>query len=215
MRLNDHWSSSVTYTRVSDDYYLEDFNHTLASEVTQNQLLQQGDITYKSNHWDFTGRLQQYQTLHPIDQPAPFLNQYSRFPQLVLDADYPDEPLGFDYFISNELTRFSITNNPGSPQPQPRGNRLHSQPGVSLPVSIPFAYLTPRAQVAMTQYELRDVSQNNMKNMGLALPILDLSSGLYFDRDISFFGRALKQTLEPQIYYLYVPYHNQNKFPYF
>jgi LPS-assembly protein len=215
LRLNDHWSSTVNYTRVSDDYYLEDFNHSLATQVTQNQLLQQADITYKSTHWDFTGRLQQYQTLHPIDQPAQFLNQYSRFPQLVLDGDYPDQRLGLDYFISNELTHFSIINNPGSPQPQPFGNRLHSQPGVSLPLNIPYLFVTPRAQVAMTQYELGDVSQNNMKNMGLALPILDLSSGLYFDRQVGFFGHKMQQTLEPQIYYLYVPYHNQNKFPIF
>jgi LPS-assembly protein len=54
-----------------------------------------------------------------------------------------------------------------------------------------------------------------MKNMSLAVPIMDLNSGLYFDRDMTFFTHKMRQTLEPQIYYLYVPYHNQDKFPVF
>jgi LPS-assembly protein len=134
---------------------------------------------------------------------------------LVLEGDYPDQLLGTDYFISNEFTHFRIINNPGSAAPQPVGNRLHMQPGVSLPLIVPYAYITPRVQVAATKYELGDVTQNNQKNIGLAVPIVDVSSGLYFDRDISFFSHALHQSLEPQIYYLYVPYHNQNIFPVF
>jgi LPS-assembly protein len=215
LRLDDHWTSHVDYNRVSDDYYLEDYAHNLANEVTQNQLLQLADLQYKGTHWNFTGRLQEYQTLHPIDQPAPFLNQYSRLPQLVLEGDYPDQKLGLDYFMSNELTHFSIINNPGSAMPQPVGNRLHIQPGISLPLSLPYVYATPRAQFAATKYELGDVSQNNMKNMSLGMPILDFTSGLYFDRNISLFHHNLRQTLEPEIYYLYVPYHNQTKFPVF
>jgi LPS-assembly protein len=78
LRFNEHWFSNVDYTRVSDDYYLEDYGHSLGNEVTQNQLLQQADVHYNGQNWNFVGRLQQYQTLHPIDQPTPFLNQYRR-----------------------------------------------------------------------------------------------------------------------------------------
>lgn len=53
------------------------------------------------------------------------------------------------------------------------------------------------------------------KNPGRALPIFDISSGFYFDRDTSFFGNAFKQTLEPKFYYTYVPYRNQNEIPVF
>jgi LPS-assembly protein len=215
LRFNEHWFSNVDYTRVSDDYYLEDYGHSLGNEVTQNQLLQQADVHYNGQNWNFVGRLQQYQTLHPIDQPTPFLNQYSRFPQLVLEGDYPDQKLGLDFFVSNELTHFSIVNNPGSTTPQPIGDRLHVQPGISLPWSTAFLSITPRAQVAMSKYELGDVTENSMKNMSIAIPILDLSSVLYFDREMTLFGHNLRQTLEPQIYYNYIPYHNQTKFPVF
>lgn len=215
LRLNEHWFSNVSYNRVTDDYYLEDYGHGLANEATQNQLLQQADVNYNGPNWNFVARLQQYQTLHPIDQPTPFLNQYRRLPQLVLDGDYPDQPLGLDYFISNELTHFTITNNPGSETPMPVGNRLHMQPGIRLPWSTPYLFITPRVQVSMTKYELGDVTQNSMKNMSIAIPIIDLNSGLYFDRDMTLFGYNLRQTLEPQIYYNYIPYHNQTKFPVF
>src|SRR5579883_137819 len=60
-----HWSSHVDFNYASDDYYLQDFGSGL-NESTQNQLLQQGELFYKSDHWNFTGRVQGYQTLNPL-----------------------------------------------------------------------------------------------------------------------------------------------------
>ncbi|MGP1665545.1 MAG: LPS assembly protein LptD, partial [Rhodanobacter sp.] len=48
-----------------------------------------------------------------------------------------------------------------------------------------------------------------------ALPIVSVDSGLVFDRSTSLFGRSYTQTLEPRLYYLYVPYRNQNNLPNF
>ncbi|MBV8803121.1 MAG: LPS-assembly protein LptD, partial [Gammaproteobacteria bacterium] len=91
-RFNTHWDSNIDYNWVSDDYYLKDFNSGLHT-FSPNQLLQQADTNYKGEYWQFMGRLQSYQTLHPIDQPS-LANQYSRLPQLVLTGDYPDEKTG-------------------------------------------------------------------------------------------------------------------------
>jgi LPS-assembly protein len=211
-RFNDHWSGNVDYNYVTDDYYLRDFGHNL-NEVTENQLLQEADVNYRGQNWNFTTRVQQYQTLHPVDALTATQNQYNRFPQLVLNADYPDQAFGLDYFVENELTHFDVRSNPGSDTKTPVGKRLHTQPGISLPLNWPALYITPRAQMALTKYELGDVSNLMSKNTGRALPLLDLSTGMYFDRDFSFFGKETRQTLEPQLYYLYVPYHNQSQIP--
>jgi LPS-assembly protein len=211
---NDHWSSIVDYNYVSDDYYLRDIGHNL-NEVTDNQLLQQAELDYKGQYWNFIGRIQQYQTLHPIDVNTTFQNQYSRFPQLVLTGNYPGQPFGLDYFIANDLTHFDLRNTPGTTAKLPMGNRLNVQPGFSLPINRPYLYFTPRLQFAMTKYELGHVIENSTKNLGRGLPIFDVSSGLYFDRNVTLFNTNLTQTLEPQAYYTYIPYHNQNQIPIF
>lgn len=48
-----------------------------------------------------------------------------------------------------------------------------------------------------------------------SLPVVSLDSGLVFDRSTSLFGTSYTQTLEPRLYYLYVPYRNQNNLPLF
>ena len=104
-RFNEHWSSFLDYNFVSDDYYLKDFSNNL-HETTANQILQQFDLDYKSQYWQFTGRLQGYQTLHPIEE-NPFYNQYVRLPELILDGYYPTQS-GLNFFISNDATHFDI-----------------------------------------------------------------------------------------------------------
>jgi len=44
---------------------------------------------------------------------------------------------------------------------------------------------------------------------------VSLDSGLVFDRSTSLFGTSYTQTLEPRLYYLYVPYRNQDNLPLF
>jgi LPS-assembly protein len=45
--------------------------------------------------------------------------------------------------------------------------------------------------------------------------VVSLDSGLVFDRAASLFGSSYTQTLEPRLYYLYVPYRNQDNLPLF
>lgn len=213
-RFNEHWNSNVDYNYVSDDYFLEDFSKNL-TENAQNQLPQQGEISYYNEHWDFMGRLQGYETLHPIDVDSVFRNQYSRLPQLILGGDYPDQAGGLHYFINNEATHFDIRNTPGESIKAPIGARIHSQPGVELPLNGPFIYVNPRAQVALSEYELSHVDNVTPKHQERGLPIFDLSSGLFLDRSFQLFSQPFQQTLEPQLYYVYVPYRNQSSIPIF
>jgi len=213
-RYNDHWSSHVDFNYAGDDYYLKNFGSNL-NEVTSNQLLQEGDVTYQGQNWNFIGRLQTYQTLHPVDE-LPVTSQYRRFPQLILNGDYPDQALGLEYFVNNEITHFDIRNTPGTETNEPIGNRFHIQPGVSLPVYMPSYYINPRLQFALTDYSLTQTSDTGAPgSKQRALPIFDIASGLMLFRDVTLFANPYQQTLEPQVYYTYIPYRNQASIPVF
>ena len=213
-RYNEHWSSHVDFNYAGDDYYLRDFGRTL-NEVSTDQLLQEGDLYFNSQNWNFTGRLQTYQTLHPINE-SPVLNQYRRLPQFILNGDYPDQAFGLEYFVNSEVSNFTILKTPGAPENLPIGNRLHLQPGISLPIYEPSFYINPRLQFALTDYNLRQTTDTNAPtSKNRALPIADLAAGLSLERRASLFGHAFQQTLEPQVYYTYIPYRSQASIPIF
>lgn len=213
-RFDAHWSSHIDYNRVSDDYYLRDLNSNL-NEVTNNQLLQEGSLAYESQFWQFTGRLQGYQALHPLDEVSSVQNQYARLPQLSLSGYRPDGPFGLQGFASAELTRFALSPTPGSQTLLPTGNRIHIQPGLSLPIERTWFYVTPRLQFALTEYRLVSQTAPASNNPTRSLPLFDTHAGLFFDRDFHSAGTQWRQTLEPEIYYNYVPFRNQNNLPLF
>lgn len=221
-RFSPHWSSHVDFNYAGDDYYMRNFGNL--NQISQNQLLQEGDLYYKNENWNFTGRVQSFQTLHPVDE-VNVTNAYRRFPQLILNADYPEQPFGLEYFINNEVTHFEILNNPGASANQtspagnvifPVGNRLHTQPGISLPLNWTSFYVDPRIQLALSDYNLNQtVPTDTPNNIQRAVPIFDVLSGMSFERDTGFFHHAYQQTLEPQVYYTYIPYRNQSSIPVF
>jgi len=67
----------------------------------------------------------------------------------------------------------------------------------------------------MIKYEVGDVTGDNSKNPSRTLPIFDINSTFYFDRNVNFFHHGYRQTLEPQLYYVYIPYRNQRELPIF
>lgn len=213
--INKHLSASVDYNYVGDDYFIRDLGGNLL-DSSNNQLLRQAKISYTNNIWSFFGNAQSYQTLHPVNQ-ANISNQYARLPQLQLNANFPEHPAGLYFGLNSEFTRFSFTRNPYPDTTSIVGQstRANFKPFVSLPLNWPFAYITPRAQFQLTSYNVQNPLFGAKKSPHLAVPIFDIKSGMFFDRDANFSNHKYQQTLEPTIYYLYVPYHNQNNIPYF
>lgn len=102
---------------------------------------------------------------------------------------------------------------------------MHLEPGVSLPMTRSWGYLTPTLKYLYTKYDLDldSKGKNSLNvyqetfdsNQDRSLPLVKIDSGLYFDRDTSFAGTQFRQTLEPRAMYLYVPYKNQENIPVF
>lgn len=209
---NEHWNSAINYNSVSDDYYLQDFSDIRT--ISNNQLLQQASLNYAGENWVFNGILQGYQTLHPVNQAA-VANPYSTLPQLNWNGNYPDEALGLSYQINNQFTYFDRSPNPGEITPVPRAARINIQPGVSLPITGLAGFITPSLQLALTHYNMGSQVPGFDNDIQRNIPIFNIDSGVYFDRDTSLWGKAYQQTLEPRLFYLYVPYRNQDNIPIF
>jgi LPS-assembly protein len=61
------------------------------------------------------------------------------------------------------------------------------------------------------------VNPNNLgfESRSRALPIFSASGGLVFERDTTFTGLPFIQTLEPKLFYVYIPFRDQSRIPNF
>ncbi|MDF3054660.1 MAG: lptD [Gammaproteobacteria bacterium] len=224
---NPNWSGSLDLNWVSDDYYFQDLGTGPAS-LNTDQLLNQAMINYQNEHWQFLARFQGFQTLHAINNNF-VADQYKRLPQLSLDGSFPDQAYGLDYEISTEWVNFQHADDFFTDQPYPTGIRFHASPQVSRPYTGISGFLIPTMSLDVTSYAVSNnaivntlfippiIIPNPDPNLNTTrvLPIFSLDSGLYFDRTFNFMGKAYKQTLEPRVFYLYVPPTDQNNIPIF
>ncbi|MDF1759373.1 MAG: LPS assembly protein LptD [Coxiellaceae bacterium] len=205
------WTADFNVNRVSDSYYLKDFDIT-ANGATANQLLNQADLHYRGQHWEFTGMFQGYQTLHPINQPITD-DQYQRIPEIDSTANYPGLTNWLDFNMSTSLINFGY--NSFFVPNLPVGQRIHLRPSVSIPMNWAAGYVTPSLYVDNTDYVVEHQLPYQDRNIARTLPIVDIDTGLYLDRPVHFGSHHLIETFEPQVFYLYVPYKNQSNIPNF
>ncbi|MFK0311854.1 LPS-assembly protein LptD [Pseudomonas sp. NPDC090233] len=110
------------------------------------------------------------------------------------------------------------------------GNRLNFAPAISLPMQASYGFVTPKLKYVYTNYDLDLDSQGKQQAIAQSgtpgygsysssisrdVPVFSVDSGLYFDRNTSMFGNNYRQTLEPRLFYLYVPYKDQKDIPLF
>lgn len=192
------------YQRVSDNDYFRDLSSQIGITSLTN-LNQEGIVSYQSDWWRAAVRVQQFQTLQ--DPNAPVIPPYKRLPQLTWQAATSTDS-GLDINVNTDLTRFDhptlIT-----------GTRVVAYPSVVMPLVSQFGFITPKFGVHYTDYVLNSTSTSPAANISRALPIMSVDSGVYFDRDVNWFGGHYQQSLEPRAYYVYIPYTNQSALPNF
>ncbi len=207
----------VNFQQVSDDYFLQDFSTNFAI-LTERQLLRQADLSYTTDHWFFRGMAQSYQTLQPFKDP-PILPSYQRLPQLLAHGRYTELPFGADFSLLGQFDNFKWSSSRSFLLPtlssQPDGARYHLNPVFSLPSRKPWGYFKPEVDLVENYYDLSAGPFLRKDNFNRTIPRYNIDSGLYFDRGTQFLGKNFTQTLEPRLFYLYVPYHNQSQIPVF
>jgi LPS-assembly protein len=202
-------SAAVNYNRVSDDKFLTDFSHSLA-EAAPTELPQNGSITYAQPYWNATVQVARNQTLftllNPPGTPPPGTPPpYDKVPEFTLNGSRADWR-GFDLAATIDATQFRN-------HELEEGSRFILNPTLTYPVLSAGYFLVPRVQWNLTEYELDPTHHAGQTSATRSLPIASLDTGLTFDRPAQWLGRSATQTLEPRIFYAYIPFRNQNNLP--
>lgn len=217
--------------RVSDDDYFRDFSSFGLSDAAITYMPSQARLNWSGGPY-FSGSLQfyKYQTLQ--DRTGSFLAPpYDKLPELHFRAQRYNWN-GFDVVSDNYATRFIAPIYRGDAFPEqadqrlmPNGTRVTSYTSIARPFVSPGAYLIPKIGLHASQYQTEWfyssiqglppelLGQNDHQTR--VLPIASLDAGLTFERETSLFGNAAIHTLEPRLYYLYVPYRDQSGLPVF
>lgn len=196
------FSGQVNFSRVSDNAYYRDLSDSVTT-TSQVNLLQDASLSYGGGWWNSTARLQQYQTLQ--DPLVPIAVPYARLPQLTLNA--AQNYAGANVAFVSEYVSFSHPT-------ALNGQRLVFKPSVSYPlIKAPAYFLTPKVSLHSTHYVMGANNTTALQNASRTLPLFSVDSGAVFERDVNLSGKKYVNTLEPRVYYAYVPYKQQDLLP--
>lgn len=195
------FSGALNLQGVSDDTYFTDLSDKI-SATSQTNLPREGSLFYDGDWWNVGARVQKFQTLQ--DPLAPLVPPYAREPQLTLSANrqtgyIADLGMYGEYVDFQHPTLLS-------------GQRQILYPSLSFPLQTSYFYVTPKVGYHYTRYSFDGTL---LPDQARELPIYSVDSAVTFERETSLRGRSYIQTLEPRLYYVYIPYRRQDQLPNF
>ena len=205
---------NINLQRVSDNDYWRDFaaRGTRATRggdaLTQRLLPGDASLNWASGDVSLSLRTLKWQTLQ--DTSAPIVPPYDRLPQLHWRYAPSSLPGGIDASVDADTTYFRADERFTG---QTNATRSYALAQISRPFLTPGSFITPRLQLHATQYQFDTPLLSGQRSANRVLPTLSLDSGLVFERDAHYLGRAFTQTLEPRAFYTYTPYRDQHLLP--
>lgn len=224
INITNNWNLFIKYNKVSDNNYLYDFGQDLGQinqkivnniaetsleETMQNSSLhleQSVKLENFNKYGLFKVRLLQYQTLYPTNGPIA-QEQYKKMPEILWNSNYIYLPNNYRTKYSISYIDFKLRSFDHTAQ-KPTGKRIHLLPSLEHNFYTSYGSLKPRIQLDTLSYHDLNLANNNSR----ITPIFDVNSGLTFSKTLT---NNLQQTLEPKIYYLYVPKIKQHHYPIF
>jgi LPS-assembly protein len=203
---------NVNLNRVSDDNYWRDFPRAGLS-LTQRLLPASGSVYWGQGDWTLMTQVLKFQTLQDIS--SPITPPYDRSPQILARYNRWDVQ-GFDVGFTADTTRFEADYSqiPGGTSAILRnGQRSYAAAQISHPWLKPWGFVIPKIQLHGTRYQLDTPLATGQSEVNRLLPTFSLDTGLVYERDASFFGRGLRQTLEPRAFFVRTPYKDQSLLP--
>lgn len=189
---------------ISDTDYFNDFTSSISS-TSQTHLYRNATLNYGLNNWRMRALVQDIKTIDTTtaisDRP------YERLPQLTLAGDTEINDGPFLFTFDAEFVSFRHEDNS-----QTTGSRTTVRPGIHLPLSGAAWFFNPAIKLNHTQYNISTATgaNENIGNRNLIMSSID--TGLFFERTLY---NGYQQTLESRLYYLNVPFEEQNDIPIF
>jgi LPS-assembly protein len=201
--LSQRLGLSVKYAQVGDTRYFSDLGGGV--DLASTPYLERGaKLTYQApTSYTVEALVQNYQPLASIDNQD--LNPYRRVPQVSIDTltknSFLDTRAGFD----GQFTNFARANSV-------EGQRLVAQPYIRWDKDRASWYASAQGDLSYTAYQLSGTAPGQPDKPRRTLPILSAEGGLRFERETD---SGKLQTLEPQLFYLFVPFRAQDNLPLF
>ena len=193
--------SSISYSRVSDLDYFNDFGNSLSttsqSSVTRDIRLY-GENYFKGGVIDYEISSLSYQPSQPGVS-----SQYKTSPSLRLNISNHNQNDNIRYNLRTSIEKFKHKDNS-----QIEGTRYLAYPSIEMPIRKVGWELTPKLGIRYIDYNL---SNSDVGEQSKTTPIISLRGKLYFEK---YAGNNL-YTLEPEAYLLYIPVGNQDSNPIF
>lgn len=202
----ESWLFEVDYSKVSDIDYFTDVSSSSIGNREDGQLLQEGQATYRSQNWDASVLVRDFQALTPNNQP------YRLMPQLEYNYYAPEVMKYLDFDLISHVSVFDT-----DASDKPSATRVHVEPGITIPVGNTWGTWTTEARLLGTYYQQDldgvDTSSDEYKDLeesvSRIIPEFRSHAGIVLERDTTLIG-SYTQTLEPQVQYLYVPEEDQS-----
>ncbi|QOC22927.1 LPS assembly protein LptD [Wenzhouxiangella sp. AB-CW3] len=195
-RLAPGWNARADLRRASDDDYFIDLGNDLVESSVQF-LRSSVALSGRGSGWRLDLGADDFQLLD--DSVAAERAPYRRLPRIQFQAGRPMAH-GLEWLVDSELVHFDrdvgVT-----------GTRLDVRPVLRYRWLTPGSFVQPELALRTTHYRL---DGDHRRNPDRTLPIASLDAGLFFERPA---GSDRIQTLEPRLYYLYVPYRDQADLP--
>nr|UOP04374.1 LPS-assembly protein LptD [Conchiformibius kuhniae] len=207
-RITPQLQAGIRLHQVSDDDYYRDFYGR--NEVAENvQLERQAWLAFEGSaaggalHAKAEAR--QYQTLSDAqgrkDKP------YALLPRLSLH--WQKQGLGnIKTAVYAQFARFEQ-------RQKQDGSRAVLYPQISRDFHTQWWYVRPKAGLHLTHYRLDRFGGTPARKVARILPVANVDAGMNFERRTRLFGQNFLQTLEPRLFYNYIPKKPQNHLPNF
>ena len=205
-RFTPHITANTDLNYVSDDDYLEELKSTLGVSY-DSYVRSTADINYNREGVAFRTRVQSYQTIDrniaDIDKP------YQKLPEVTLNLDHSFDEWPIDLDMDNEYVYFYRSDS----GIRPTGHRFNTKPSVEFPIETAGSFIKPKFSLQYTQYELNDQPLGRSESISRVSPIFSTDSGLIFEKDLNFGDSNYIHTIEPRLFYLYIPKTDQEDIP--
>ncbi|MBT8074777.1 MAG: LPS assembly protein LptD [Xanthomonadales bacterium] len=198
--LNPRWQTRILVDRVSDNEFFQDFSNSLAA-ASRQYLRSNAGIYGSGRYWRLAVIADDFQVVD--DAVDPLNKPYRRLPRIAFDLDRPLGSGGLRLKMDAELVYFD--RDIGA-----TGARFDIFPRLTWNVDTDWGYMRPSAGYRYTKYDLNWHGESGDKSPDRGTEIVSFDTGLFLERD-SRNGKL--QTLEPRLFYLYVPYKDQQGLP--
>ncbi len=197
-RFSPNWRFNANLNHVSDAQYYEDF--ASSSFLTSTPYLKsQVSVSGHGSSWSFFAGFDDFQVL---SQNITSSNEpYQKLPEIRYHWFKPAGTDPFDYGVDTEWVSFYREQSVGA-------WRADIKPWVATEWGNAWGRVRPKVQYRSTHYDFDD----GRSNISRSLPIVSVDSGLTFEK---WFDSGAHKTIEPRLFYVYVPEEDQSDIPIF